>query len=59
MTLVTLLAVNTMINGIKAEMPRVKSAKNPLHQRIDKGDLHHNVRRLALPDHLLLLLLPL
>ena len=30
MTLVTLLAVNTMINGIKAEMPRVKSAKKHL-----------------------------
>ena len=25
MTLVTLLAVNTMINGVKAEMPRVRS----------------------------------
>ena len=35
MTLVTLLAVNTMINGIKAEMPRVKSAKNPWHQRLN------------------------
>ena len=58
MTLVTLLAVNTMINGIKAEMPRVKSAKNPWHHRV-VGDVHHNVRRMALPDHLLLLLLPL
>ena len=30
MTLVTLLAVNTMINGIKAEMPRVKPPKKSL-----------------------------
>ena len=29
MTLVTLLAVNTMINGIKAEMPRVRYLQNP------------------------------
>ena len=35
MTLVTLLAVNTMINGIKAEMPRVKSALNPSKSEVE------------------------